>query len=205
MSCARSARNRTRPANGRRRAPERDGHASASGGCIGDHGAEWELAIDRYLKLRKVEGGLSRNSFEAYSWRSAAIFANSVRGCEIALAAIDSACLTAYLEDLATREFRVTSQRRRLAGRARLSAPSGRIGKLAQDPALAVKLRAASAALAADARPPRSRGVNRRRSIPPHCAASAIARCSKSPTDAGCAYPSWSASSSIRSISKRAC
>ena len=29
--------------------------------------AQWDILIDRYLKRRKVERGLSANSFEAYS------------------------------------------------------------------------------------------------------------------------------------------
>src|SRR5277367_2240546 len=81
---------------------------------FGDHGGDWEAAIDRYLKRRKVEGNLSRNSFEAYSG-DLLDFREFCARLRIDLAAIDSSCLTAYLEDLATREFRVTSQRRRLA------------------------------------------------------------------------------------------
>ena len=44
-------------------APQQAAQASANHHESGD----WEVAIDRYLKRRKVEGGLSANSFEAYS------------------------------------------------------------------------------------------------------------------------------------------
>jgi integrase/recombinase XerD len=106
----------------------------------GDHGGNWEAAIDRYLKRRKVEGSLSRNSFEAYSG-DLLDFREFCERLRIELTAIDSACLTAYLEDLATREFRVTSQRRRLAAVRGFLRHLAELEIITQDPALAIKLR----------------------------------------------------------------
>jgi integrase/recombinase XerD len=100
----------------------------------------WETAIDRYLKRRKVEGGLSANSFEAYS-SDLLDFREFCGRLRVELEAIDGACLTAYLEDLATREFRVSSQRRRLAAVRGFVRNLVEIGELAQDPVLAVRLR----------------------------------------------------------------
>ena len=57
----------------------------------------WEAAIDRYLKRRKVEGGLSANSFEAYS-SDLLDFREFCGRLDIELEAIDGACLTAYLK-----------------------------------------------------------------------------------------------------------
>lgn len=102
--------------------------------------AQWDILIDRYLKRRKVEGGLSANSFEAYSSDLADFRAFCAR-LRIAPPAIDGACLTAYLEDLATREFRVTSQRRRLAAVRGFLRDLVERGDLAKNPALSVKLR----------------------------------------------------------------
>jgi integrase/recombinase XerD len=107
---------------------------------IGDHSSDWEAAIDRYLKRRKVDGNLSRNSFEAYS-ADLLDFREFCARVRIDLAAIDGACLTAYLEDLATREFRVSSQRRRLAAVRGFLRHLTEIEKLKQQPSLAVKLR----------------------------------------------------------------
>jgi integrase/recombinase XerD len=100
----------------------------------------WDALIDRYLKRRKVEGGLSANSFEAYSSDLADFRAFCTR-LRLGPAAIDGACLTAYLEDLATREFRVTSQRRRLAAVRGFLRDMAERGDLAKNPALSVKLR----------------------------------------------------------------
>jgi len=107
---------------------------------IQDQVTQWDAHIDRYLKRRRVEGGLSANSFEAYSGDLIDFRAFCAR-LRIAPAGIDGACLTAYLEDLATREFRVTSQRRRLAAVRGFLRDLVDRGDLAQNPALAVKLR----------------------------------------------------------------
>jgi integrase/recombinase XerD len=105
-----------------------------------DEAGHWEAAIDRYLKRRKVEGGLSANSFEAYS-SDLIDFREFCARMRVGLDAIDGACLTAYLEDLAVREFRVTSQRRRLAAVRGFLRNLVENGQLANDPVLAVRLR----------------------------------------------------------------
>jgi integrase/recombinase XerD len=106
----------------------------------GDGLESWEAAIDRYLKRRKVEGGLSTNSFEAYS-SDLIDFREFCARLRIEPGAIDGACLTAYLEDLASREFRVSSQRRRLAAVRGFLRNLVENGQLPNDPVLAVRLR----------------------------------------------------------------
>jgi len=106
----------------------------------GDESGQWEAAIDRYLKRRKVEGGLSANSFEAYS-SDLIDFRAFCSRMRVEPNAIDGACLTAYLEDLATREFSVSSQRRRLAAVRGFLRNLVDKGQLAKDPVLAVRLR----------------------------------------------------------------
>jgi integrase/recombinase XerD len=106
----------------------------------GDHNSDWEVAIDRYLKRRKVDGNLSRNSFEAYSG-DLLDFREFCARMRIDLTDIDGACLTAYLEDLATREFRVSSQRRRLAAVRGFLRHLAEIDKLEKEPIPAVRLR----------------------------------------------------------------
>jgi integrase/recombinase XerD len=100
----------------------------------------WETAIDRYLKRRTVEGGLSNNSFEAYS-SDLIDFREFCARMRVEPGAIDGACLTAYLEDLASREFRVSSQRRRLAAVRGFLRNLVENGQLPNDPVLAVRLR----------------------------------------------------------------
>ena len=114
-------------------------HAHQTG--VKDDGlGTWEPAIDRYLKRRKVEGGLSTNSFEAYS-SDLIDFREFCARMRVSPRAIDGACLTAYLEDLASREFRVSSQRRRLAAVRGFLRNLVENGQLSNDPVLAVKLR----------------------------------------------------------------
>jgi integrase/recombinase XerD len=75
---------------------------------------DWDELIELHLARQAVERGLSRNSLEAYGG-DLRDFQNFCRNHLIEPRALTVAALTGYLEDLATREYRVTSQRRRLA------------------------------------------------------------------------------------------
>ena len=76
--------------------------------------SSWDALINRHLGRQAVERGLSSNSLEAYSadLRDFAAFCVEV---EIEPATLDHRALTAWLEELADRGFKVTSQRRHLA------------------------------------------------------------------------------------------
>src|SRR5262249_8474831 len=66
------------------------------------------------LIRQTVERGLSRNSLEAYA-RDLNDFHQFCRTRQIAPSQLDTRVVTAYLENLAVREFALASQRRRLA------------------------------------------------------------------------------------------
>ncbi|HVA81382.1 MAG TPA: tyrosine recombinase [Candidatus Binataceae bacterium] len=101
---------------------------------------DWDELIELHLARQAVERGLSRNSLEAYGGdlRDFQEFCRS-RGVEPQ--ALDAAAVTAYLEDLATREYRVTSQRRRLAAVHGLIREMIERKILDRDPASSLKLR----------------------------------------------------------------
>lgn len=100
----------------------------------------WDELIDRHLDRQAVERGLSRNSLEAYG-RDLRDFHEFCRAKRLEPRSLDVAALTAYLESLAAREFKVTSQRRRLAAVRGLIRELVDHGLLARDPATALKLR----------------------------------------------------------------
>ncbi len=74
----------------------------------------WDALIDRHLGRQTVERGLSRNSLEAYG-SDLRDFHNFCVKSGIEPATLDTLALTAWLENLADRDFKVTSQRRHLA------------------------------------------------------------------------------------------
>ncbi|MGH7842985.1 MAG: tyrosine recombinase [Candidatus Binataceae bacterium] len=102
--------------------------------------ALWDALIDRHLARMAVERGLSRNSLEAYGGdlRDFQSFC-SRRG--VAPRALDARTLTAWLEDLAQRGFKVTSQRRRLAAARGLLRELVDGAILERDPAATLRLR----------------------------------------------------------------
>ncbi len=102
--------------------------------------APWDDMIDRHLARLAVERGLSRNSLEAYA-RDLRDFHDFCRCHAVAPGAIDAAVLTAWLERLAARGLKVTSQRRSLAAVRGLVRELAERGVLANDPAGALKLR----------------------------------------------------------------
>ncbi len=105
-----------------------------------DGGWEWDRLVDQHLIQLTVERGLSRNSLEAYG-RDLNDFQRFCRHHHIAPAQLDIRVITAYLEDLAVREFAVASQRRRLAAVRGLVRDLLERGTLARDPARNLKLR----------------------------------------------------------------
>lgn len=101
---------------------------------------DWDELIELHLARQAVERGLSRNSLEAYGG-DLRDFQNFCRDRGVEPRALDAAAIIAFLEDLATREFRVTSQRRRLAAVRGLIREMMERKILERDPATAVKLR----------------------------------------------------------------
>jgi integrase/recombinase XerD len=100
----------------------------------------WDELIDRYLARQAVERGLARNSLDAYS-RDLREFQQFCREKDVIPERLDAASLTAYLESLAERGFRVSSQRRRLAAVRGLIRELLELKILERDPAQALKLR----------------------------------------------------------------
>jgi integrase/recombinase XerD len=100
---------------------------------------EWDELIDQHLGRQAIESGLSRNSLEAYG-RDLADFQEFCRVRQLAPGELDSRVLTAYVEDVARREFAVASQRRRLAAIRGLIRELLDRGVLASNPILSVKL-----------------------------------------------------------------
>jgi integrase/recombinase XerD len=104
------------------------------------NGFEWERLIDQHLVRQTVEHGLSRNSLEAYG-RDLGDFHQFCRSLLVAPNQLDSRVLVAYLENLAVRQFAVSSQRRRLAAVRGLLRSLLECGVLAHDPGRNLKLR----------------------------------------------------------------
>jgi integrase/recombinase XerD len=102
--------------------------------------SEWDQLIDHHLARQAVDTGLSRNSLEAYG-RDLADFQEFCHARHFVPSQLDGRVLTAYLEDLADREFAPASQRRRLAAVRGLIRDLLDRGILASDPAQSVKLR----------------------------------------------------------------
>jgi len=109
-------------------------------GLGGSNQFDWDELIELHLARQAVERGLSRNSLEAYGG-DLRDFQNFCRERVVAPHALNTATIVAYLEDLATREFRVTSQRRRLAAVRGLIREMLERKLFDRDPAIAVKLR----------------------------------------------------------------
>jgi integrase/recombinase XerD len=101
---------------------------------------DWDELIELHLARHTVERGLSRNSLEAYGG-DLRDFQNFCREHGVEPPALDVAAITAYLEDLATREYRVTSQRRRLAAVRGLIREMLERKIIDRDPVSALKLR----------------------------------------------------------------
>ena len=102
--------------------------------------ASWEELIDRHLSRQAVERGLSSHSMEAYA-RDLRDFADWAVAKRVAPERFDSTALTSYLEQLAEREFEVTTQRRHLASIRGLARTMVDEKVIERDPAPAVKLR----------------------------------------------------------------
>jgi integrase/recombinase XerD len=105
-----------------------------------EHGCEWDQLIDQHLIRQTVERGLSRNSLDAYA-RDLGDFQQFCRIHRLMPNELDARVLTAYLENLAAREFAVASQRRRLAAVRGLIRHLLERGVLERDPARNLKLR----------------------------------------------------------------
>jgi len=106
----------------------------------GNNESEWDQLVDQYLIRQTVERGLSRNSLEAYG-RDLSDFRQFCRIHLIAPDQLDAGVVSAYLENLAVREFAVASQRRRLAAVRGLLRNLLERGVLQRDPARTLKLR----------------------------------------------------------------
>jgi len=102
--------------------------------------AGWDELIDRHLERRSVERGLSRNSMEAYG-RDLRDFQEFCRREGLAPSALDAAGITAYLESLAGRGLKISSQRRALSSLRGLVRELNESGILARDPRPAIRLR----------------------------------------------------------------
>ena len=76
--------------------------------------SRWDEIIDYHLARAAVERGLSRNSLDAYGG-DLRDFQSFCAAAGIVPEALDTRTLIAWLERLAQRGFKVTSQRRRLA------------------------------------------------------------------------------------------
>jgi integrase/recombinase XerD len=112
----------------------------------GNRGIEWDRLIDRHLIRQTVERGLSRNSLEAYG-RDLSDFQQFCGTHQVAANELDSRVVSAYLENLAVREFAPASQRRRLAAVRGLIRDLLEHGVLERDPTRTLKLRRLSRAL----------------------------------------------------------
>ena len=100
----------------------------------------WDELIDRFLARQAVERGLARNSLDAYG-RDLREFQEFCREKDVIPERLDAASLMTYLESLAERGFRVSSQRRRLAAVRGLIRELLELKILERDPAQSLKLR----------------------------------------------------------------
>lgn len=106
----------------------------------------WDQLIDRHLARQAVERGLSRNSLEAYG-ADLRDLQEFCRQNQIEPQALDGLALGAWLESLAQRGFKFSSQRRRLAAARGLIRELLERGILRDDPSRSLRLRARPQAL----------------------------------------------------------
>lgn len=107
----------------------------------GDAIAEaWDQQIDRHLARLAVEGGLSSHSLDAYAI-DLRDFQDFCSTNSVAPPDLETAALMTWLEGLAERGLKVSSQRRRLAAVRGLIRELTEQGVLARDPTIALKLR----------------------------------------------------------------
>jgi len=112
----------------------------AAGDGVQARTSPWDAIIDRHLERIAVEHGLSRNSLEAYG-ADLRDFQNFCDRGSVKPTTLDPRQLSAWLEELATRGFKVTSQRRRLAAVRGLVRALVDDATLASDPAATLRLR----------------------------------------------------------------
>jgi integrase/recombinase XerD len=105
-----------------------------------DDGAAWDAPIERHLRRQAVERGLSPNSLEAYG-ADLRDFQDFCAAARLGPGELSAPALDAYLENLARRGFKVTSQRRHLAAVRGLIRELLDEGLLERDPSDSLKLR----------------------------------------------------------------
>lgn len=113
---------------------------SATSPTVGIDARGWDQLIDRHLAEKAVDRGLSRNSLEAYGG-DLRDFADFCSRSSILAERLDTVTLSDYLEQLADRGFKVSSQRRRLAAVRGLIRAMVDAGVITHDPAEQLKLR----------------------------------------------------------------
>jgi integrase/recombinase XerD len=101
---------------------------------------DWDKLVDNHLVRQAVERGLARNSLDAYG-RDLADFIRFCVQRKVGPAELDATALGAYMETLADRKLRPSSQRRRLASVRGLAREMMERKVIARDPAAAIKLR----------------------------------------------------------------
>ncbi|MGH7905993.1 MAG: tyrosine recombinase [Candidatus Binataceae bacterium] len=101
---------------------------------------DWDQLIERHLERQSVERGLSDNTRDAYG-RDLNDFQQFCRDQQVQPKELDAVVLTEYLETLARRGFKTSSQRRALASVRGLIRAMLEQGILKRDPRLLVKLR----------------------------------------------------------------
>jgi integrase/recombinase XerD len=106
----------------------------------------WDVIIDQHLARAAVERGLSRNSLDAYGG-DLRDFQDFCAVSGIVPEMLDTQALIAWMEQLAQRNFKVASQRRRLAAIRGLIRELIEHGVLNHDPAEPLKLRPHTRAL----------------------------------------------------------
>jgi integrase/recombinase XerD len=102
--------------------------------------SNWDVLIDRHLTRTAVARGLSSNSLEAYA-ADLRDFQDFCDGAQVEPAALATPVLIAWLEQLAERGLKVTTQRRRLAAVRGLMRGLRDEGLLKSDPGESIKLR----------------------------------------------------------------
>ena len=100
----------------------------------------WDAPIERHLRRQAVERGLSPNSLEAYG-ADLRDFQDFCAAARLGPGELSAPALDAYLENLARRGFKVTSQRRHLAAVRGLIRELLDEGLLERDPSDSLKLR----------------------------------------------------------------